>query len=113
APCCPGLQQINVQLTPDLAGSGRVEVAVTAGGKTSNIVEVVILPSAGQGSFPPSAENHARSREISGIAYIPDSSLALVTDENDDVVRVVDIKHSKVTQTITLPEGAAPVAAAV
>ena len=113
APCCPGLQQINVQLTSALAGSGRVEVAVTSGSKTSNIVEVVILPSPGQGAFPPSGEDQARSREIAGIAYIPNSSLALVTDENDDVVRVADIKQSKVMQTITLPEGAAPVAAAV
>lgn len=113
APCCPGLQQINVQLTPGLAGAGRVEVAVTAGGKTSNVVEVVILTSPGQGPFPPSGEDQGRSREIAAIAWVPNTSLALVADENDDVVRVIDVKQRQVTQTITLPEGAQPVALAV
>src|SRR5262249_45046093 len=35
------LQQINVQLVDKLAGAGRVEVLVTAGGRTTNPVEVV------------------------------------------------------------------------
>ncbi|MBZ5592894.1 MAG: hypothetical protein LAP39_11705 [Acidobacteriia bacterium] len=112
APCCPALQQINVQLTPDLAGAGRVEVAVTANGMTSNITEVVILPNPGQGPFPPSGENQARYREISSVAWIPNTGLALVTDENDDVVRLVDIKSRKVVRTITLPEGSQPVSVA-
>jgi uncharacterized protein (TIGR03437 family) len=113
APCCPELQQVNVQLTPALAGAGRVEVAVTSGGKTSNIVEVVILPSPGQGAYSPVAENQSRSREIAGIAYVPHTNLALLTDENDDVIRVIDIRQQVVTRTITLPEGAQPVALAV
>ena len=112
APCCPSLQQINVQLTPDLAGAGRVEVAVTANGIASNITEVVILPNPGQGSFPPSGENQARYREISSVAWIPNTGLALVTDENDDVVRLIDIKSRKVVRTITLPEGSQPVSIA-
>ena len=113
APCCPGLQQINVQLTPQLAGAGRVEVSITAGGKTSNIVEVVILPNKGQGDDPPQKENTKRSREIAALAYIPNTSLALLTDENDDVVRVIDIKAGKVIKTIALTDGAGPAAAAV
>jgi uncharacterized protein (TIGR03437 family) len=113
APCCPELQQVNVQLTSGLAGAGRVEVAVTSGGKTSNIVEVVILPSPGQGPFSPAAENKARSREIADIAYVPHTNLALLTDENDDLIRVIDIRQQVVTRTITLPEGAQPVALAV
>lgn len=113
APCCPELQQVNVQLTAALAGAGRVEVAVTSGGKTSNIVEVVILPSPGQIPYSPAAENQSRSREIASIAYVPHTNLALLADENDDVIRVIDIRQQVVTRTITLPEGAQPVALAV
>jgi uncharacterized protein (TIGR03437 family) len=113
SPCCPGLQQINVQLPAGLAGAGRVEVAVTAGGKTSNIVEVVILPNPGQGAFPPSGENKSRSREISSIAYSNYANQALVADENDDVLRIVDVVKRAVIHTLTLPEGAQPVAIAV
>jgi len=113
APCCPGLQQINVQLTPQLAGAGRVEVSITAGGKTSNIVEVVILPNKGAGDDPAKDDHSKRSREIAGLAYIPATSLALLTDENDDVVRVIDIKARKVIKTISLTSGAGPTAVAV
>ena len=112
-PCCPALQQVNVKLTQDVAGAGRVELAIKSGGKISNIVEVVILPNPGQGPFPPSGENKARSREVSNIAYIPRTSLALVTDENDDLVRVIDVQKRQVIRTMTLPEGAQPVAIAV
>jgi uncharacterized protein (TIGR03437 family) len=113
APCCTGVEQVNIQLTPALAGAGRVELAVTSHGNTSNVVEVVILPSPGQTSYGPSVENTARSREISGIAYVPHTSLALVADENDDVIRVINAQSRAVTGVITLPEGAQPVAVAV
>jgi len=113
SPCCPGLQQVNVEVPASLAGAGRVEVAITSGSKTSNVTELVILPSPGQGSYPPAAENKLRSREIASIAYIPQTHLALVTDENDDVVRVIDAVQRGVTRTINLPEGAQPVALAV
>jgi uncharacterized protein (TIGR03437 family) len=111
-PCCPYLQQMNVQLTPNLAGAGRVEVAVTSNSTTSNITEVVVLPNPGQGAFPPSGENQPRYREISSVAWIPNTGLALVADENDDVLRVVDIKARKVVRTIALPEGSQPVSIA-
>lgn len=113
APCCKGLQQINVQLTPALAGAGRVEIALTAGGKTSNITEVVILPSPGQGPFGPTAENEARSREIASLAYIPNTSLLLLGDENDDVLRVIDARQGKVVNTIVLPQNSEPAGIAV
>lgn len=112
-PCCPYLQQLNVQLPPNLAGAGRLEVAVSANGLTSNITEAVILPNPGQGAFPPSGENQARYREISSVAWIPNTGLALVADENDDVVRLVDIKSRKVVRTIALPEGSQPASIAV
>ncbi|MGH9660523.1 MAG: IPT/TIG domain-containing protein, partial [Bryobacteraceae bacterium] len=60
APGFLGLQQINVQLLASLAGAGRVGVRVRAGGKTSNIVEITILPSAGQVTSMPTEENEAR-----------------------------------------------------
>src|SRR5262249_50767652 len=108
-----GVQQINVELVDKLAGAGRVEVAVTAAGKTSNIVEIVILPNPGQGPFAPQSENERRNRELAGLAYVPGTSFALVTDEQDDVVRVIDVSKRAVVRTITLPEGAEPVSIAV
>ena len=113
APGFPGLEQINVQLPAELDGAGRVEVTVESGGQTSNVVEVVIVPKPGEGSFAPDHEDETRSRELSTIAYIPNTSLALVADENDDVVRVVDIGQKQVTQVVTLPSGSAPVAIGV
>lgn len=114
APGFVGLQQINVKLLEQLAGAGRVGMMITtASGKTTNVVEIEILPSPGQGPFAPSRENQSRSRELSAIAWVPTTSLALLTDENDDVVRVIDIKAKKVIKTITLAEGAEPVAITV
>ncbi len=113
APGFTGLQQINVQLVSELAGAGRVGVMVKTGTTTTNVVEVMILPATGQGPFAPDEDNKQRSRELSSIAWIPGTSLALLTDENDDVVRVIDLKAKKVIRTITLPEGAEPVAVAV
>jgi uncharacterized protein (TIGR03437 family) len=103
-----GLQQINVQLVDKLAGAGRVEVLVTAGGRTTNPVEVVILPNPRDGQ----GDDQQRARELAGLASVPGTSLALVADENDDVVRVVDISKRAVIRTIALPEGAEPVAVA-
>lgn len=113
SPCCDGMEQVNVLLPASLAGAGRVEVVVQSGAQTSNAVEVVLLPDEGQGAFPDDPENHANSRELAGITYIPGTSQALVMDENDDVVRVIDVVQRKVTQVIGLPSGAGPVTAAV
>jgi uncharacterized protein (TIGR03437 family) len=114
APGFTGLQQINVQLLAQLAGAGRVSLMITtASGRTTNVVEIVILPSPGQGPFAPDLENQSRNRELAAIAWVPDTSFALLTDENDDVVRVIDVKARKVTKTIALPAGAEPVAVAV
>jgi uncharacterized protein (TIGR03437 family) len=113
APCCAGLDQINVMIPDSLAGAGRVSVVVTQNGVASNAVQVVLLPPAGQGEFPDDADNHTRSREIASVAWIPGTSLVLVADQNDDVVRVVDVKAKQVTHVIALPEGANPVGIAV
>jgi uncharacterized protein (TIGR03437 family) len=114
APGFTGLQQINVKLLEQLAGAGRVDMMIaTGGGRTTNVVEIEILPSPGQVPFAPSRENQSRNRELAALAWVPGTSLALLTDENDDVVRVIDIKAKKVIRTITLPEGAEPIAVAV
>ena len=113
APCCMGMEQINVLLPESLAGAGRVEVAVQSGDQTSNVVEIVLLPKPGQSQFEEGPENQTRSRELAGIAYVPGTRLALLADENDDVVRVLDISQRKVTNVIALPDGSEPVAVAV
>ena len=113
APCCLGLEQVNIILPASAAGSGRVSVALTSNGQVSNTVQVVVLPHQGQGAFPDDSENETRSRELATLAYVAGTSLVLSTDENDDVVRVVDLVAKKVTQVITLPEGSGPAAIAV
>jgi len=113
APCCDGLDQINVMLPDSLAGAGRVPVVVMQNGVASNTVQVVLLPPQGQGEFPADKDNTTRSREIASVAWVPSTSLVLVADQNDDVVRVVDVKAKLVTQVIALAQGANPVGMAV
>jgi uncharacterized protein (TIGR03437 family) len=108
SPCCDGLDQINVQVPLSLAGSGRVPVVVTDNGQTSNTVDVVLLPPDSQGEFSGDQDDRARARELAALAYIPGTSLVLSTDENDDVVRVVDVSAKSVAKVIPLSDGAAP-----
>jgi len=108
-----GLEQINVIVPSSVAGAGRVPVVITANGQASNTVQIVVLPPATQSEFPGDQDNHARARELAALAYIPGSSSVLSTDENDDVVRVIDVSARKVTHVIALPQGAAPVGVAV
>jgi YVTN family beta-propeller protein len=107
-----GLEQINVQLVSSLAGAGRVPILVTSGGRTSDPVEIVILPEVNVSSNTDD-DGSARSRELAALAYVPGTSLALVADENDDVIRVVDIAARRVIRTIALADGAEPSAIAV
>src|SRR5262249_34205165 len=102
----PGMQQINVQLPASLAGAGRVELVVEQNGRRSNSVDVVMLPA--QSVFPDDQPNTVRSREVASVAWVPGTNLALVADENDDVVRVVDLGQRRVTRVIALPDGAQP-----
>jgi YVTN family beta-propeller protein len=113
ASCCDGLQQINVKLPDSLAGAGRVPVIVMENTVSSNTVQVVLLPPQGQTEFPGDTENTTRNREIAGAAWIPGTSLVLVVDQNDDVLRVVDVKAKKVIQVIALSDDSHPVAVAV
>lgn len=113
SPCCAGLEQINITLPASLAGAGRVPVMVQAGTQLSNVVEIVILPDAGRGESDHDQDNETRSREVSSIAWIPGTSLALVTDENDDVVREVDLAGAKVLRTIALASNSEPASIAV
>jgi DNA-binding beta-propeller fold protein YncE len=45
---------------------------------------------------------------LSGLASVPGTSLVLSVDQNDDVVRAIDLSLKKVTQVITLTQGAGP-----
>jgi uncharacterized protein (TIGR03437 family) len=113
SPCCVGLQQINVMLPDSLAGAGRVPVVVSANGQVSNTVQVVLLPPPGSQQFSNDQENQKRSREIADLAYVPGTSLMLSTDQNDDVVRVIDVSTKQVTHVIALADGSNPVGVAV
>jgi uncharacterized protein (TIGR03437 family) len=106
-----GVQRIDVRLAPELAGAGRVEVVVEQSGRPSNATDIVILPD--RGVFPSDRPNQTRSRELAAIAWVPGTGLALVADENDDVVRVVDLSLKRVTRVIALPDGARPMALGV
>ena len=106
APCCAGLEQINVQLTPQLAGAGRVPVVVTAAGVTSNVVSITILPN-------PTSNTPQTVPTLSGVVVIPNSTKGLVADVTDGMVEVVDTSSKKVVNTIRLPQGAAPGAIAI
>jgi uncharacterized protein (TIGR03437 family) len=108
APCCDGLQQINVVLPDSLAGAGRVPVVLMSNGVASNAVQVILLPPANAKQFSDDQDNQTRSRELASLAYVPATSLVLSVDENDDVVRVIDVSSRKVTRVITLPKGASP-----
>jgi YVTN family beta-propeller protein len=58
-------------------------------------------------------DNMARGHELSYMAFSPADNSALVTDENDDVVRVVSLDSNTTTATITLPSGSQAHAIAV
>lgn len=105
------MDQINFQVPAQLAGAGRVEIVVEQNGRRSNAVEAVVLPQ--QPVFPADQPNQTRSRELAAVAWVPNTNLALVADENDDVVRVVDLTQGKVTHVIALPDGAEPVSIGV
>jgi YVTN family beta-propeller protein len=113
APCCDGLQQINLMLPDSLAGAGRVPVVVTSNGQASNTVQVVLLPPSTARQFQDDEDNRKRSRELAALAYVPGTSLVLSTDQNDDVVRVIDVSAKQVTHVIALADGANPVGVAV
>jgi uncharacterized protein (TIGR03437 family) len=113
APCCAGLQQVNVQLPDSLAGAGRVPVVLTSSGQTSNTVQVVLLPPQSSQPMPSAQANQSRSRELASLAAVPGTSLVLSVDENDDVVRVIDVSTKQVKQVIVLASGANPGGVAV
>src|SRR5258708_1076790 len=71
APCCDGLDQINIALPDSLAGAGRVPVVLMQNGVASNSVHGLLLPPSGQTQFPTDPDNTTRSREIAGVAWVP------------------------------------------
>jgi uncharacterized protein (TIGR03437 family) len=103
APCCAGLEQINVQLVPQLAGAGQVPVVVTAAGVTSNVVKVTILPNPGQTPTTPQS-----IPMLSGVVVIPGTKLGLVSNATNSVVEVINTSNGTVANSISLPQGAAP-----
>lgn len=120
APGYAGLQQINIMLPSGMAGVGRAPVTVTSNGQVSNVTFMEVLPTTammqgmpgwGQGMMV--GENMARGHEMSYIVFNAANGTALVTDENDDVVRVISLASNSTTATITLPSGSQAHAIAV
>ncbi len=120
APGYAGLEQINIELPTGMAGVGRAPVMVTSGGQSSNVTFMHVLPTTammqgmpgwGQGMMV--GENMARSHEMSHMAFNAANGTALVTDEDDDVVRVISLSTNATTATITLPSGSQAHAVAV
>ena len=105
APCCAGVEQVNIVLPTTSAGAGRVPVVLTSNGQPSNSVELVILPV--------KESDEDKVVEMASLAYVPSSSLVLSTDQKSSLVRVIDVSAQKVTQQISLPSGANPTGVAV
>ncbi len=120
APGYAGLQQINLMLPSGMAGVGRAPVTVTSNGQVSNVTFMHVLPTAsmmqgmpGWGQGMTMGENMARGHEMSDMAFNAANNTALVTDENNDVVRVISLVSNSTTATITLPSGSQAHAIAV
>lgn len=120
APGYVGLQQVNCVLPQNIAGAGQVPVTVMSSGQTSNAVHMTLLPTTammtgmpGWGSGMMIGENSPRSHEISYLAHNPANNTVLVSDENDDVVRVISLTSNTTAATITLPAGSVANAIAV
>ena len=112
APGYVGLQQINITLPASMAGVGRAPVMVTSNGRTSNVTFMHILPTTammqgmpGWGQGMMIGENMPRGHELSYMAFNASNNTALVTDGNDDVVRIILMSSNSTTATITLPTG--------
>ena len=112
APGYAGLQQINFILPAGMAGVGRAPVAVTSNGQVSNITFMHFLPTTGMMQGMPGwgqgmmvNENMGRGHEMSFMAFNSANNTVLVTDENDDAVRVLSLASNSTTATITLPSG--------
>lgn len=110
APGYVGLQQININLPAGVAGAGNAPVTVTSDGIMSNVTMMTLLPTnammagmPGWGSGMMVQENMPRAHELANLAFSPSSNTALVSDANDDVLRVISISSGSVLSTITLP----------
>lgn len=120
APGYAGLQQINIALPAGMAGAGRAPAMVTSSGEASNVTFLHLLPTTammrgmpGWGQGMTMAENMPRGHELSAMAFNASNDTALVTDENDDVVRVLSMASGSASATITLPSGSQAHAVAV
>ncbi len=120
APGFVGLQQINITLPENMAGVGTVPLTVMSAGQTSNVTFMNILPTTammqgmpgwGQGMMV--GENLGRGREMSYLAFNPANNTAVVTDEEDDALRVISLDSLETIRTITLPDGSEAHAVAV
>lgn len=113
APGYPGLQQINIMLPSGMAGVGRVPVAVTSAGQTSNVVFMNVLPTTammqGMPGWGPGMliqENMRRGREASSLAFNRANNTVLVADEDGDAIRIISLTSKSIVATIPLPDGA-------
>ena len=120
APGYAGLQQINITLPAGMAGVGRAPGMVTSSGQYSNVTTMLVLPTTammqgrpgwGQGMMV--GENMPRAHEMSFMVINAANGTAPVTDQNDDVVRVISLASGSTSATVTLPVGSQAHAIAV
>jgi uncharacterized protein (TIGR03437 family) len=111
APGFLGLHQINVELPAEATGAGCVPVGIQQRDRLSNPTEIDILPNDDQMQGMPGwgpqnkvRENQARGQTLSALAYNPVDDTAIVSDEEDDVIRVISLATKSVVATIDLPE---------
>ena len=119
-PGFPGLQQINITLSSNMAGVGRVPVMVTSNGQLSNVTFINVLPTTAMMQGMPGwdtgmmvAENMARGAEMSSVAVNSSTNTALITDEAGDALRVISLDSKSTVATIALPSGSQAGAVAV
>ena len=120
APGYVGLQQMNFLLPSGMAGVGRVPVTVTSNGQVSNVTFMHVLPTNGMMQGMPGwgqgmtiGENMRRGHEMSSMAYNAANGTVLVSDENNDAVRVISLGSNSTSATISLPSGSQAHAIAV
>jgi uncharacterized protein (TIGR03437 family) len=103
-----GLDQINVELPRHLAGRGRVNVAVTANGASSNLAEIEI---AAPGAAPPQISGFTPATALAGQTLVINGS-GFAPNLKDNVVRIGGVEARVIAAYESQLQAIAPFGAA-